>query len=464
MESQFLIMQLQKLTFPIKDISEHQLIFFDFDDPRFIPFRNENKANNRNLCVESSDFQSVLEFDDFGDLQERSIPKFSRKYFVNEKGIIEYVDPFCNDCYSRKVVKWNHTTRFWISDGFQGNVKIQRYKCKSCGKLFQTEFEGQFERGCNFSEQLKEKAILTKELNWSSHEDISSYYKIFNGIDISPETVRKSILVIEGNEIQYDVPKVSGYFGYDCQWVKINKEWKYRHVLFDLVQEIPIAEIYTDEDNNNIVYEFIDNNTERRDRIGIVTDLKHGYDKIMRKLKFKRHQYCIFHFKLSINKLIREHLRDLRIEQTQIIKNTYKNPSQKFIEDEIEKLVKDEKREIRYALEILYYLFKEKTFSKALSYVKLIKSNLVIFPEFLRKHLEDNFMPIYKSFLYHLEFPHKGKLDRTNNQTEGYFRSTMPKGQKRKYRSLEGIINQNYHKGNGWIKNKRKKKNVTQLF
>jgi len=79
-ESQFLIMQLQKLTFPIKDISEHQLIFFDFDDPRFIPFRNENKANNRNLCVESSDFQSVLEFDDFGDLQERSIPKFSRKY------------------------------------------------------------------------------------------------------------------------------------------------------------------------------------------------------------------------------------------------------------------------------------------------------------------------------------------------------------------------------------------------
>ena len=77
-----------------------------------------------------------------------------------------------------------------------------------------------------------------------------------------------------------------------------------------------------DEDNNNIVYEFIDNNTERRDRIGIVTDLKHGYDKIMRKLKFKRHQYCIFHFKLSINKLIREHLRDLRIEQTQIIKNT----------------------------------------------------------------------------------------------------------------------------------------------
>lgn len=73
-------------------------------------------------------------------------------------------------------------------------------------------------------------------------------------------------------------------------------------------------------------------------------------------------------------------------------------------------------------------------------------------------------MPIYKSFLYYLEFPHKGKLDRTNNQTEGFFRATMPKGQKRKYRSLKGIINQNYHKGNGWIKNKRKKDNVTKLY
>lgn len=464
MESQFLIMRMKKLTFPIKDISEHQLIFFDLDDPGFIPFRKEEKEKSGNECVESADFQSVLEFENFIDSRERIIPYIGRKYFVNEKGIIEYLNPFCSNCHSHNIVKWNYSTRNLISEDFQGEVKVQRYRCKTCGKMFQTEFQGQFEKYCNFSEKLKQKAIETKELNWSSFKDISLYFKIFNGIQISPETLRKSTLVINGNEIHYDVPKVSGYFGYDCQWVKINKKWKYRHVLFDLVQEIPIAELYTDEDNNKIVYDFIDKNTKQRDRIGIVTDLKHGYDKIMRNLKFKRHQYCIFHFKLSINKLIREHLRNLRIEQAQIIKNTIKNPSQKFIEDETEKIVKEEKKEIRYALEILYYLFKEKTYSKALSYIKLIKANLIIFPEFLKKHLENNFIPIYKNFICHLEFPHKGKLDRTNNQTEGYFRTTMPKGQKRKYRSLEGIINQNYHKGNGWIKNKRKKKKVTQLY
>ena len=464
MESQFLIMQLQKLTFPIKDISEHQLIFFDLDDPRFIPFWKEEIKGNSNKQLNSLDYQSVLQFDNFVDFRERFIPTVGRKYFVNENGIIEYVNPYCDNCHSHKIVKWHFTTRNWISDDFQGEVKIQRYKCKSCGKMFQTEFKGQFEKYCNFSEKLKEKAIKTKELNWSSLKDISLYFKIFNGIDISPETIRKSILVIKGNEIKYDVPKVSGYFGYDCQWVKINKIWHYRHLLFDLVQEIPIAELYTEEDNNEIVYEFINKNTRQIDRIGIVTDLKHGYDKVMRDLKFKRHQYCIFHFKLGINKLVRDYLRNLRMEQTQIMEKRYKNQSKKFIEDEVEKIVKEEKREIRYALEILYYLFKERTYSKALSYVELIKANLVIFPEFLKRHLKYNFMPNYKNFLYHLEFPHKGKLDRTNNQTEGYFRITMPKGQKRKYRSLEGIINQNYHKGNGWIKNKREKKNVKKLY
>ena len=138
MESQFLIMKLQKLTFPIKDISEHQLIFFDFDDPRLIPFRKENRENQRNLCVESSDYQSILAFDDFEDLQERCIPNFSRKYFVNEKGIIEYVNPFCNDCYSRKVVKWNHTTRFGFLTLFRAMLKSKDINVNlvgNCSKL-----------------------------------------------------------------------------------------------------------------------------------------------------------------------------------------------------------------------------------------------------------------------------------------------------------------------------------------
>lgn len=193
MESQFLIMQLKKLDSPIKNMSEHQLIFFDIDDPRYIPFRRQQRSKISSENEKLHDFQSCLELEDFEDFRRKYIPNTNRKLFMNENNIIEYVNPFCTHCHSHRVVKWNYTTRNLISEDFQGEVKVQRYKCKSCGKLFQTEFKGQFEKGCNFSEQLKLKAIETKELNWSSFKDIASYFKIFNKVDISHETIRKSV-------------------------------------------------------------------------------------------------------------------------------------------------------------------------------------------------------------------------------------------------------------------------------
>ena len=36
----------------------------------------------------------------------------------------------------------------------------------------------------------------------------------------------------------------------------------------------------------------------------------------------------------------------------------------------------------------------------------------------------------------------------------------MPKGQKRKFKTLKGIINQVYYQGRGWIKNSIKSKEI----
>ena len=61
-------------------------------------------------------------------------------------------------------------------------------------------------------------------MNWSSIRDIAKYYKIFYDIDISYETVRKALIVIEGYEIDYKIDELSGYYGYDAQWIKISKK------------------------------------------------------------------------------------------------------------------------------------------------------------------------------------------------------------------------------------------------
>ena len=94
MESQSLIMKLAKLTFPIKGISEHQLIFFDFGDSNVIPFSKGEKRENCNTCVEHSDVQSVLDFGDYNDSVQIHIPYSSRNYFVNKNGVIGYINPF----------------------------------------------------------------------------------------------------------------------------------------------------------------------------------------------------------------------------------------------------------------------------------------------------------------------------------------------------------------------------------
>ena len=87
---------------------------------------------------------------------------------------------------------------------------------------------------------------------------------------------------------------------------------------------------------------------------------------------------------------------------------------------------------------------------------------MIHFPEFIQKYVDNTFLSNYKSYLYYLEKPYKNKLDDTNNKTEGYFRATLPKGQKRKFRTFEGLINQIYHRGNGLIKNQQEKQEKAQ--
>ena len=90
---------------------------------------------------------------------------------------------------------------------------------------------------------------------------------------------------------------------------------------------MPIAELLTDEENIPIVNDFIKQNIEQKDRIAIVTKLKIGYEDVMEELGFKRHQLCVFHLKLNINKLIKTEIRKLKVKYTQKIKKNTENES-----------------------------------------------------------------------------------------------------------------------------------------
>ncbi len=433
---------------------EVQQKLFGFDD---FDHGKRKKSKRKNLR-KSNEFQSKFDVGDYKDPEIKIAEKYRTKYYIDENGVISSINPICPNCNSRKVTRWCLYSKNIISEHYCGNIIMQRYQCKRCGKTFITNFNEHFDIYSNISNSLKDKSCQIKELNWSSLRDIAHYYKIFYGIDISHETIRKALIVIEGNEIDYNIGNLSGYYGYDAQWVRINKKWRFRHTIYDLVQIMPIAELFTEEDSNEDVHKFINKYIDPKDRIAIVTDTKSGYDSVMQRLKFKRHQYCTFHFKKNLNELVRTEIRERKRKITRKLKNIYGDKSEKFIKDKVDEELKQFKIEIRHALQLIYYIFKEESFDKAESYIQLIKTNMVNFPKFISEYLEENFLPYYKSYICYLEKPYKGKLDDTNNKTEGYFRATMPKGQKRKYRTLKGLINQIYHRGNGLIKNQREKK------
>ena len=127
-----------------------------------------------------------------------------------------------------------------------------------------------------------------------SLRNIKRQIKDWFGIDFSHESIRKALLV-EGEFYYFNENvKLSGYYGYDEQWEKVNGNWIYYLVLFDLINNVPVASMLSEELSNNIIKNFIEKSIPYKDRTAIVTDLKPEYDKIMKELDFV-HQHCTFH-------------------------------------------------------------------------------------------------------------------------------------------------------------------------
>ena len=70
--------------------------------------------------------------------------------------------------------------------------------------------------------------------------------------------------------------KPSGYYGFDSQWVKIEKVWRYRLALFDIVNNRPLAESIVDNEDKEVIKEFIVNTIAPKNRIAIITDQGQG--------------------------------------------------------------------------------------------------------------------------------------------------------------------------------------------
>ena len=155
---------------------------------------------------------------------------------------------------------------------------------------------------------IKEDIVESEESGRSSLRKLVKDQKTYKNFNISHETIRKYLKVDTPLYYLNTEVELSGYYGYDAQWFPIDKKWEFRLVLFDLVNNVPVAEKICKKEDSKTVKKFIENSIPPHKRKAIVTDLKKDYDKIMRDLGFD-HQHCTFHLRLNINEQIRKHLK-----------------------------------------------------------------------------------------------------------------------------------------------------------
>ena len=409
---------------------------------KFIGFPEVPTRKNEVCEIIDNSFQIILPIESILD----------KNYFVNSDGIIEYLKPFCSKCSSRNVIKKDFNWKtLCLEIGVFIRVKVKRYLCRDCNKKSQTEFFKFFKKYFNFCNEITEKIKTTRQRNWISLRNAKELIKEWSGIDISHETIRKALLV-EGEFYFFNEEvKLSGYYGYDEQWEKVNGNWVYYLVIFDLIENVPVASMLSEKLSKNIIKNFIDRSIPFKDRIAIVTDLKMEYDGIMNELNFV-HQHCIFHLEKSIKnnmeKEINKDMTNYRLE----LKNTRPECSNEDL-DEIIKTKKEEvKSEMWEYIREFMELFKQETFNEVIEYINFLKNEIKNYPEHLAKYLKKKFFPEYRKYLRFLEKDYKNKLDSTNNKLENYNGNTMPKYEKRYYRTMQGLWSALMHKKDGWIK------------
>ena len=189
--------------------------------------------------------------------------------------------------------------------------------------------------------------------------------------------------------------KPSGFYGYKVQWEPLDDGFYYRHLLFYLINNAPVAELLAPDEDLKTTCDFINKSVKSIHRKAIVTDLKPGYDGVMNKLGFK-HQHCTYHLRLAINERIKKFLKQKNME----LRIHIKKENEKISEYKLNKLIKKEinklENEINIYKQLLFELFEQQTYDKAISYVNMLKNEINNFLEVLKNYLKKDFFPEYK--------------------------------------------------------------------
>ena len=132
---------------PINNVLEVQQKLYCFDD-----FDHGKRKNRKEKDPgKSINFQSKFDMGDYKDPEIKIVDEYRSKYYMDDNGVIQSLNPICPHCNSLKVTRWNLYSKNIISEHYCGEIIIQRYYCKRCHKTFIMNLNEYFDLYSNIS-------------------------------------------------------------------------------------------------------------------------------------------------------------------------------------------------------------------------------------------------------------------------------------------------------------------------
>ena len=148
-------------------------------------------------------------------------------------------------------------------------------------------------------------------LHWISLRDTVKILKITLGITVSKEYVRKARLITNKLYWCNEKYKNTKYVNYDVQWIPVDGEWKYLHMLIDYKSRKIIAVELTDDEEKGTIEAFFEKSFNILPEL-MITDSKGGYHELIKNKLGIEHQECTSHFKKAVSRKIRKELNKIK--------------------------------------------------------------------------------------------------------------------------------------------------------
>ena len=376
-------------------------------------------------------------------------------------------------CNGTKSIKLNKTVE----------VKSQKYIHKKCEKssciTSLIKFKDKF---CSYMRSICNKGIIRSLIGYSSYQNKKE--TIFDEYEVS--IPRSTILyheqrwndrLIEYLESQqYKRIKEmniqpSGVYSYDEQYVFIKKELYMRMTLIDHQNKLIMYEyiVHNDDFNDNTIQNFLETAINTQPLKAIITDGRKSYKTIIEATGAIHHR-CYFHLMKNLMTPLTKHTNKIKrrnktleeqINQKTNKITTIKQNKRKYIgwvplndtktKTQIQKIktlkkeisihkkeIRENKKElkkIQYDIERIQNIFTAKTHKQAQRRFKTIYNQRTELNNHIQHFLE-KIEPELEIILNHTIYE---EIPATNNTVENYYRTTLPRSQKRIYKTLNGL-------------------------